>query len=86
MEEATRLVPSLRGRLGAFQKYQIEANMENMIDAIEIETEARSKIVDVDFAVESSNLARGQLLMQSNIAVLQQASQTTQMLLGLLQR
>lgn len=86
VEEVISEITSLRGRLGAFQKNQIEANMENMIDAIEIETEARSKIVDADFAVESSNFARGQLLMQSNINVLQQSSQTAQMLLGLLQR
>ncbi len=86
VEEVISEITSLRGRLGAFQKNQIEANMENMIDAIEIETEARSKIVDADFAVESSNFTRGQLLMQSNITALQQSSQTAQMLLGLLQR
>jgi flagellin-like hook-associated protein FlgL len=86
VEEVTAEVSELRGRLGAFQKNRIQANMQNMVDAIEIETGARSEIVDTDFAVESSALARQQLLMQSNISVLQQNGQNAQLLLGLLQR
>lgn len=85
VEEVTTEIASLRGRLGAFQKYQLSANMENMIDAIEIETGAMSDIKDTDFAAESSALARQQLLMQANIAALQQSGQSMQMLLALLQ-
>jgi flagellin-like hook-associated protein FlgL len=86
VEEITVEVSEIRGRLGAFQKNQIQANMQNMVDAIEIETTARSEIVDTDFALESSAFARQQLLMQSNIAVLQQNGQNAQILLELLQR
>ncbi|MDR1964440.1 MAG: hypothetical protein LBQ50_11720 [Planctomycetaceae bacterium] len=86
VEEVTTEIASIRGRLGAFQKNQIQASMQNMVDAIEIETGARSEIVDTDFAVESSNFARQQLLMQSTISVLQQSGQNAQLLLGLLQR
>jgi flagellin-like hook-associated protein FlgL len=86
VEDVTAEVSAIRGRLGAFQKNQIQANMQNMQDAIEIETTAYSEIVDTDFAVESSAFARQQLLLQSGISVLQQNGQNTQLLLGLLQR
>lgn len=86
VEEAIAQVSGLRARLGAFQSYRLETNMDNLLDAIEIETGARSTIIDTDFALESSNMARQQLLMQSNITVLQQSSQSAQLLLSLLQR
>ncbi|MDR2117847.1 MAG: hypothetical protein LBP87_15835 [Planctomycetaceae bacterium] len=86
VEEVTAEVSAIRGRLGAFQKNQIRANMENMLDAIEIETTARSEIVDTDFALESSAFAREQLLLQTGVSVLQQNGQNAQQLLGLLQR
>lgn len=86
VEEVSDQISGLRGRLGAFQKYRVQTNMENLVDAIEIETGAMSEIKDADFASESSELLRQQVLMQSNIAVLQQSGQAAQMLLGLLQR
>ncbi|MCL2004994.1 MAG: hypothetical protein FWG73_02410 [Planctomycetaceae bacterium] len=85
LEEAQVQVTAMRGRLGAIQRSQIERNMDNLRDAITIETDARSKIADADFAMESSNLTRQQLLFQSSVSVLQQSSQTRQMLLSLLQ-
>jgi len=48
-------------------------------------SDARSQIADVDFAAESSNLARQQVLFQASVSVLQQSGQTRQMLLQLLQ-
>jgi len=51
----------------------------------QIESEARSNIADVDFASESTEFARQQLLMQSAVTVLQQSSQMKQLLLSLLQ-
>ena len=84
--ETIGYVNAIRGRLGALQRTQIEVGMEHMGDAITIETDARSVIADVNFASESSELARQQLLMQSAVAVLQQSGQTKQLLLSLLQR
>jgi len=80
IQEAEVQITSMRGRLGAIQRSQIE-----MQDAISIETDARSKIADVDFAAESSAFARLHLLFQSSVSVLQQSGQTRQMLLSLLQ-
>jgi flagellin-like hook-associated protein FlgL len=84
VEEVTAEISELRSRLGAFQKNRIEPNIDNITDAIEIETSAMSDIVDTDFAVESSELLRQQLLMQSNITALQMSMQSRQMLLSLL--
>ena len=85
VREAEVQVTSMRGRLGAIQRSQIEMNMSHMQDAITISTDARSKIADADFAAESSAFARQQLLFQSSVTVLQQSGQTRQMLLSLLQ-
>ncbi|MDR0391888.1 MAG: hypothetical protein LBH59_08275, partial [Planctomycetaceae bacterium] len=79
IEEVTVEVSDLRSRLGAFQKSRLEPNTDNLSDAIEIETGAMSDIVDTDFALESSELLRQQLLMQSNISVLQMSMQSRQM-------
>jgi flagellin-like hook-associated protein FlgL len=85
IEETIDQVTSMRGRLGALQRSQIDKGMEHMTDAITISEEARSQIADVEFAKESSEFARQQLLMQSAVAVLQQSGQTKQLLLSLLQ-
>ncbi|MDR2644052.1 MAG: hypothetical protein LBC74_14825 [Planctomycetaceae bacterium] len=84
VDEVIVEISELRSRLGAFQKSRIEPNIDNISDSIEIETGAMSDIIDTDFAVESSELLRQQLLMQSNISVLQMSMQSRQMLLGLL--
>jgi len=86
VKEAEVQITSMRGRLGALQRTRIEMSMDNMNDAISIGSEARSTIADADFATESSEFARQQLLMQSSITVLQQSAQTKQLLLTLLQR
>lgn len=45
---------------------------------------ARSRIQDADFAVETSNLAKQQVLQQAGVASLSQANQASQVILGLL--
>jgi flagellin len=85
IQESIDSITSMRGRLGALQRAQIEANMDSMRDAIIIESDARSNIADTHFASEVSELTRQQLLMQTSVAVLQQSGQTRQLLLSLLQ-
>jgi flagellin len=48
-------------------------------------TAARSQIEDADFASESANLARTQVLQQAGMSMLSQANQATQNVLALLQ-
>ena len=85
LEEAEVQITSMRGRLGALQRTRIEVSMGHMTDAMTIGEDARSRIADIDFAAESSNFARQQLLMQSSVTVLQQSGQMKQLLLSLLQ-
>ena len=86
VQEAEVQIASMRGRLGALQRAQIDVGMDHMGDLISIGSEYRSGIADTDFAAESSELSRQQLLMQASVAVLQQSGQVRQLLLSLLQR
>jgi flagellin-like hook-associated protein FlgL len=86
VKEAEIQITSTRGRLGALQRSQLEMSIDHMKDAISIGSEARSQIADVEFASESSEFARQQLLMQSSVAVLQQSGQMKQLMLSLLQQ
>ena len=45
---------------------------------------ARSRVQDADFAVETSNLAKQQVLQQAGVAALGQANASSQVVLGLL--
>ena len=47
-------------------------------------TDARSRIQDADFAAETANLSKGQVLQQAGVAMLAQANQLPQNLLSLL--
>jgi flagellin len=48
-------------------------------------TAARSRILDADFALESANLARNQVLQQAGTSILAQANSSAQQVLSLLQ-
>jgi flagellin-like hook-associated protein FlgL len=85
LEESEHQITSLRARLGALQRSQVEVYMDTMRDAINIESDARSNIADVEFASESSEFARQQLLMQASVSILQQSNQMKQLMLSLLQ-
>ena len=84
IEEAMDRVSTLRGRLGAIQKNVIETNISTLGVALENITEARSEIVDTDFASETANLTRSQILSQAGVSVLSIANQNPQQVLSLL--
>ncbi len=86
VEEAIEQVTFLRGRIGAFQKNQVEVNMDNLVDFISNASEANSELRDADFAEWTSALTRSQLLVQSAVSVLGKTSENARALLGLLQR
>jgi flagellin len=78
-------VSELRGRLGAFQKDTL-ASMSNALNiTLENTTAAESAIRDTDFATETSNLTRSQILVQSATNTLRLANQQPQSILALLQ-
>jgi len=84
VEEAIDQVTSLRGRLGAFQRTTLETNQQALNDTLVNLTAAESSIRDADFAAESAQLTRSQILVQSGTTVLGIANQNPQNVLALL--
>ena len=84
IDEVINKVTSLRGRLGAFQKTTLETNIFTLNDTLASLTEAESSIRDADFAKESANLTRAQILVQSGTSVLGIANSNPQNVLALL--
>jgi flagellin len=74
----------LRGRLGAFQKNTLEPTARSLQITLENTTAAESAIRDTDFATETSNLTRAQILVQSATNVLRLANASPQNVLSLL--
>jgi flagellin len=78
VNQAISNVATTRGRLGAMQKYTLEANVDALQDSMVALTEAAAMITNADFAVESSNLTRLQLLIQAGAQTLGIANQLPQ--------
>ncbi len=85
INEVINKVTILRGRLGAFQATTLESNEIALNDTVTNLTEAESSIRDADFAQETANLTRAQILVQSNSQVLSIANQNPENVLRLLQ-
>jgi flagellin len=84
VDEVVTKVTQLRGRLGAFQRTTLETNIGSLRDTVTNLTDAESSIRDADFAAETAQLTRAQILVQSGTAVLQIANQNPQNVLALL--
>jgi len=84
VSEVISKVATLRGRLGAFQRTTVETNIASLTDTLVNLTDAESAIRDADFARESSELTRAQILVQSGTSVLGIANSTPQGVLQLL--
>jgi len=82
--KAISQVSSLRGRLGAFQRNTLASAINSMLITHENVTAAESAIRDADFAVETSNLTRSQILVAASTNVLQLANAAPQNALALL--
>jgi flagellin len=77
-------ITSIRGNLGAFQANTLETNINSLSVTQENLTSAESTITDVDFAAESANFTKYNILVQSSTAMLAQANQLPQGVLKLL--
>jgi len=78
-------VANLRGRLGAFQTNVLGSTINSLNVALENVASSNSAIRDTDFATETANLTRAQILSQAATSVLSQANQSPQAVLKLLQ-
>jgi flagellin len=84
VNQAIKDVAGLRGRLGAFQKNVLGSTINSLNVALENVSSSESAIADTDFASETANLTRNQILVQAAGSVLQQANQSPQSVLKLL--
>ncbi|WIO73451.1 flagellin [Porticoccaceae bacterium LTM1] len=83
MDEALKSVNTARAELGAVQS-RFDSVIANNQTTSENLSAARSRIQDTDFAAESAALSRAQVLQQAGTAMLGQANQLPQNVLGLL--
>jgi flagellin len=83
IDQAIQYVSSQRSTLGAFQN-RLEHAMSNLSNMAVNTESARSKILDADYAVETSRLAKNQILQQVGIAMLAHANSMAQSVLSLL--
>jgi flagellin len=84
VRSAINQVATLRGRLGGFQKDTLATTINSLKVASENITAAESAIRDADFAIETSNLTRAQILLAASTSVLQLANAQPQNALSLL--
>lgn len=83
VDAALDYVNANRARLGAIQN-RVEYRLNNLEIARENLTASESRIRDADFAAETANLTRAQILVQAGTAVLTQANLSSQIALSLL--
>ena len=83
VDSALATVSTLRSTFGAVQN-RFESTIANLTGTAENLTAARSRIVDTDFASETANLTRNQILQQAGTAMLAQANALPQSVLSLL--
>jgi len=83
VDSALARVNGIRADLGAVQT-RFELAINNLQTTSENLSAARSRIVDTDFAAETANLTRAQILQQAGVAMLAQANALPQNVLALL--
>jgi flagellin len=83
LDAALKSVSDLRSTFGAIQN-RFESTVTNLATTSENLSAARSRILDADFAAETANLTRGQILQQAGTAILAQANSLPQNVLSLL--
>jgi|CXWL01.1.fsa_nt_gi flagellin len=84
VEEVITQVAVLRGRLGAFERNTLQPNINQLQITTENLTSSESVIRDTDFALETSELTRSQILVQAGNSVLAIANAQSQNVLTLL--
>jgi flagellin len=83
IDTAIARVDSYRSTLGAVAN-RLDHTVSNLMNRVENQSAANSRILDADYAVESANLAKAQVLQQAGTAMLAQANASGQGVLSLL--
>nr|WP_297347865.1 flagellin [uncultured Glaciecola sp.] len=84
IDDAIKVINDTRADLGAVQN-RFQSTIRNLANISENVAAARSQIRDTDFAKETSELTRAQIIQQASTTILSQANQRPQSALSLLQ-
>ena len=84
LDKALEEVSSAQAKLGAIQN-RLQHNIDNLSKGAMLTEQSVGRVVDADFATETSNLSKQQILNQAATAMLAQANQSKQSVLSLLQ-
>jgi len=83
LDAALKSVSLNQAKLGAFQN-RLDAVISNLTEVNQNMSASRSRIQDTDYAAETTNLAKSQIIQQAATAMLAQANQSSQSVLSLL--
>jgi flagellin len=83
LDAAINTVTDSRAAMGAYQN-RLTASISNLETTSQNLSASRSRIMDTDYAKESTNLAKAQIISQAATAMLAQANQSQQSVLALL--
>jgi len=83
LDTALTTITTAQASLGASQN-RLQTTVSNLSDRVSNITESRSRIQDVDFSAETTQLAKFQILSQASTAMLSQANQSQQSVLSLI--
>lgn len=83
IDSAIDTINNTRATFGATQS-RFDAVISTLQQSVEAQSAARSRIMDADFAQETANLSRAQILQQAGNAMVAQANQLPQQVLSLL--
>jgi len=83
IDQAIKQVSLQQSRAGAYQN-RLDSVISNLTESNQNISASRSRILDTDYAVETTNLAKSQIISQAATAMLAQANQSGQSVLALL--
>ncbi len=84
LDTALNQITAAQAKLGSSQN-RLQHNIDNLTAASSLTEQARGRITDADFALETSQLSKQQILSQAATSMLAQANQSKQSVLALLQ-
>ena len=83
IDAALETINFSQSKIGALQN-RLDSAISNLTEVSRNTSESRSRIMDADYAVETTNLAKSQIVQQAATAMLAQANQSAQSVLALL--
>jgi flagellin len=84
IDSAIEDVAAAQARSGAYQN-RLDSIVNVLSESIENQSASRSRVLDADYATETTALAKAQIVQQAATAMLAQANQSAQSVLALLQ-